>query len=343
MIADMHCDTIARLYAEKNPDVSLYSAPGYQVDIEKLKKSGYLLQNFALFLDLDRTPHPMETALAMADLYERELAKNKDSILPALSRADIEANQKAKKLSALLTLEEGDILEGSLANLRRFYGRGARMITLTWNHSNSIGHPNLCFDANGMPQFQKRCNDGLTSFGLDFIQEMEDLGMIIDVSHLSDGGFWDVYHHTKAPFAASHSNAAAVCNVCRNLTDDMIRALAERGGVMGLNFCTSFLAEEEPPNSPADIAAAISSPSCGRRPVSLMRDIIRHARHITNTGGIEVCALGSDFDGIDNDVEFGDASGMELLFDAFKKEGFSECEIDKIFYRNVLRVYHDVL
>lgn len=343
MIIDMHCDTIARLYAEKDTGISLREAEGYQVDLAKLKKGNYLLQNFALFLDLEETPHPMETALAMADLFEKAIAENSDIVRQVYNFKDIQKNRAENKISALLTLEEGDILEGSLSNLNKFYDRGVRMIALTWNYPNRIGYPNLFFDENGFPQFQKRCDRGLTSFGLELIAKMEEMGVIIDVSHLSDGGFWDIYYNTKKPFVASHSNAAAICNVSRNLTDDMICALAERGGVMGLNYCTSFLTKEELPKSPADISSAINGTKPITRPVSTVRDIVRHIKHITNIGGMEVCGLGSDFDGISNDVEFGDASGLEHLFYALKKAGFCESEIDKIFCENVLRLYQEVL
>lgn len=345
MVIDMHCDTISCLYKDKQrgKNVSLRSADGYRVDLTKLQKGGYLLQNFALFLDLAETAHPKDTALAMADLFDREMAANADCIRQARSYAEIEANRAEHKMSAVLTLEEGEILEGSLKNLDLFYERGARMATLTWNYPNSLGYPNLSFDTNGMPQFQKRCEKGLTPLGLEMIQKMEELGMIIDVSHLSDGGFWDVIHHTKAPFVASHSNAAALCNVCRNLTDDMIRALSERGGVIGLNYCTDFLVEPQglddfPGFSCGDTEAASTSEQ-----ISYVKDMVRHARYITNIGGMEVCGLGSDFDGIENAVEFKDASGMELLFDALKKGGFTEREIDLIFYQNVLRLYREVL
>lgn len=336
-VIDMHCDTIARLYSENNSASLRHNS--FHIDLEKLQKGGYLLQNFALFVDQRETNHPLETGLALADLYDRELVKNQDLIAPVLFREDIRENEKNGKLSALLTLEEGEILNGSLANLRIFYRLGVRMIALTWNYDNQIGSPNLQFDEQGEPLFSARSRQGLTDFGIELIREMERLGILIDVSHLSDGGFYDVLKHTSAPFVASHSNAAAVCNVCRNLTDDMIRALAERGGVMGLNFCTDFLREPTRETHTA-MGGTITAASM---PVSTISQMVRHLRHISNTGGIEVCALGSDFDGISNGVEFTDASGIQALADALSVNGFSTSDIEKIFYQNVLRVYHDVL
>lgn len=327
-VIDMHCDTIARLYSENNTASLRHNS--FHIDLEKLQKGGYLLQNFALFVNQKETENPLETALAMTDLYYRELEKNKDLVAPVLYLEDLEENRKNGKLSSLLTLEEGEILKGSLANLRIFYRLGVRMIALTWNYDNQIGSPNLQFDAQGEPLFSVRSQRGLTECGIELIREMERLGILIDVSHLSDGGFYDVLKYTSAPFVASHSNAASVCNVSRNLTDDMIRALAERGGVMGLNFCTDFLRDpsQETPAS---------------TPVSTIAQMVQHLKYISNVGGIEVCALGSDFDGISNGVEFTDASGIQALADALSRNGFSSSDIEKIFYKNVLRLYRDVL
>lgn len=324
-VIDMHCDTIGRLYSESEGN-SLFES-SFHIDLKKLQKGGYLLQNFALFVDSRAEENPLETALSMADLYYQELEKNCDIIRPVFTYKDIEANQEAGKISAMLTLEEGAILKGSLSNLRNFFRLGVRMIALTWNYDNEIGAPNLRYDTDNMPLFSERNMQGLTAFGIETILEMERLGMIIDVSHLSDGGFWDIIRHTKKPFVASHSNAAAQCGVCRNLTDDMIRALAERGGVTGLNFCTDFLCAPKP----------------GNPQISYIKDIVRHIRHITNVGGMDVCALGSDFDGIGNTLEFQDASGITAIADALKKDGFSENDIDKIFWKNVLRLYREVL
>lgn len=337
-VIDMHCDTIGRLYSEQNGNSLLENS--FHIDLNKLQKGSYLLQNFALYVDSKAVENPLETALAMTDLYYQELEKNRDIICPVFTYRDIEANQKAGKISAMLTLEEGAILKGSLSNLRNFFRLGVRMIALTWNYTNEIGAPNLCCDAEGMPIFSKRNQQGLTDFGIETILEMERLGMIIDVSHLSDGGFWDIIRYTKKPFVASHSNAAAQCNVCRNLTDDMIRALAERGGVTGLNFCADFLCM---PDAQTQTAFTTNNIADSRPQISYIKDIVRHIRHITNIGGIEVCALGSDFDGIENTLEFGDASGIPMIAEALKKEGFSESAIDKIFSENVLRLYQEVL
>lgn len=342
-VIDMHCDTIGRLFYE--PENNSLRRSSFHVDLEKLLKGGYLLQNFALFVESRSVENPLETALAMADLYYQELEKNTDIICPVFSYEDIEENQKNGRISAMLTLEEGAVLKGSLSNLRNFFRLGVRMIALTWNYENEIGAPNLRFDENKMPLFSERNPKGLTEFGIETILEMERLGMIIDVSHLSDGGFWDIVRHTKKPFVASHSNAASECGVCRNLTDEMIRTLAERGGVTGLNFCTDFLCMPQPETLTAFSTDHSDQTDSAAKPVPVSRiqDIVRHIRHITNVGGIDVCALGSDFDGISNDLEFTDASGIGRIADALKKDGFSENDIEKIFYKNILRIYRETL
>ena len=343
-VIDMHCDTIAQIYrSEQHHENQRLLSGNLCVDLQKMKKGGYLLQNFAMFTDQSETEDPLCAVLGMIDCYYRELEENKELIAPVFTYEDILENQKHQKMSAMLTLEEGCVVREDLALLRTFYRLGVRMIALTWNFENSIGFPNLMQDGQGKPLFQNRNEKGLTEFGIEMVQEMERLGMIVDVSHLSDGGFWDVLRYTGKPFVASHSNAAKECNVCRNLTDDMVRALADRGGVMGLNYCYDFLTESEQPEDLSTDASLFQDATVHQKKISRIEDMIRHIRHMVNVGGIEVCGLGSDFDGISNSVEFGDASGLPMLYDGLRKAGFSEEDTDRIFYKNVLRVYREVL
>ena len=323
-VLDMHCDTISKLYQEKG---ELYCNEGH-VSLQKMREGDYLLQNFALFVCQDEVKNPFEAALEMTDLYYVELKKNENIIAPVFEYEDIQNHRESGKISSILTLEEGAVLKGKMEYLRIFHRLGVRMIALTWNFENEFGAPNFLFNEKGIPEFSKRNSKGLTSFGKELVQEMEELGMIIDVSHLSDGGFWDVVKYTSKPFVASHSNAAAVCNVPRNLTDDMIRKLAERGGVLGLNFCGIFLnkaAEDNPFYQSA----------------GMIEDMKAHLKHVINVGGIEACGLGSDFDGIPVAPEIADASRMQMLAEALENEGFTYGEIEKIFYKNALRVYKE--
>lgn len=200
------------------------------------------------------------------------------------------------------------------------------MITLTWNYPNGIGFPNMT-SGEGFARLKSiNDQDGLTEFGIAYVQEMERLGMIIDVSHLGDAGFYDVLKYTTKPFVASHSNARTICNVARNLTDDMIKALAKRGGVMGINFCGDFL-----------------KPSTTGHVRSCVEDMVKHILYIKDLVGIDYVGLGTDFDGIDQNLEIQDASMMNLLAEALQKAGLSKAEIEKVFYGNVLRVYRQIL
>lgn len=339
---DMHCDTISELYKKRKTGSTenLYENEGH-IDLCKLQKGDALLQNFALFVSMGRTEDSLEEVLEMTDLYYRELEANKALIAPVYCFADIEKNRKAGKISALLTVEEGAVCKGNTAYLRDLYRLGVRMMTLTWNYPNELGYPAVCAAEsrmssaqgagaeNGAIPFYKRADreHGLTETGKEFVAEMERIGMILDVSHLSDAGFYDVLKLTKKPFVASHSNARAVCPWVRNLTDDMIKRLADRGGIIGLNFCPDFLTEVSPgePN-PGTITA-----------------ITAHAKHIIHVGGIDCIGLGSDFDGIDGHAGLKDYSYMPLLAEAFGKEGFSESEIEKIFYKNVLGLYKELI
>lgn len=333
--ADMHCDTVSRLYVERKSGSAedLYGNRGH-VDLCRLKKGGALLQNFALFVHMGKTENPLEEALRMADLYYGELEKYGDTAAPVFCFDDIERNRREGKISALLTVEEGGVCKGETAYLRILHRLGVRMMTLTWNFPNEIGYPavNLA-DFKGQAAagkgflYKADTEHGLTEKGREIIAEMERLGMIVDVSHLSDAGFYDVLETAKKPFVASHSNARAVCPVARNMTDDMIRRLAERGGVIGLNFCPDFLEDvPEGEMNPGTVAA-----------------ITAHAAHIIRVGGVECLGLGSDFDGIGGHGELPDCSYMPKLADALGKCGLSEDAVEKVFCGNVLRVYRENL
>lgn len=308
---DLHCDTIMCLMDSK-PPAGLYRN-SLSVDIEKLRAAKAQAQFFAMFIDLQKDGDPLIRALQMIDRFYQELEQNRQYIAVARDYAELRQNQQAGKLSAFLTIEEGGALNGDLVNLRNFYRLGVRLITLTWNYPNELGYPNC------LPE----CSDrGLTAFGREVVAEMNRLGMLIDVSHLSRQGFYDVAELTRQPFVASHSNAWAVTRHHRNVTDGMIRLLAEKGGVMGLNFEKSFL---------------------GEAPLSRVADMVAHIRHIWQVGGSEVIALGSDFDGISRELELSNSSEMNKLTDALAQNGFSQDDIEKICWKNALRVIKSVL
>ncbi|HEY3423370.1 MAG TPA: dipeptidase [Negativicutes bacterium] len=310
-IIDLHCDTIVAL-AESLKESELWQNI-FQVDIQKLKAANSLAQFFALYIDLKNGKDPLEWGLSLLDRFYQELAKNQDDIQLARSYQELCDNSQAGKISAFLTIEEGGALKGQLVNLRNFYRLGVRLITLTWNYPNEIGFPNH--------QWQYAA-DGLTTFGRDVVTEMNELGMIIDVSHLSDQGFYDVACLSTKPFIASHSNSRAVTNHTRNLSDDMIKVLAQKGGIMGINFAKDFL---------------------GSIDISRVEDMVRHIKHIHRVGGIEVIALGSDFDGINPNLEIKNIGEINKLIRALRAVHFSEADIEKICYQNAMRLLRDTL
>lgn len=316
-IVDMHCDTISRIY--KNPGTALWQND-FQLDLMKMKSSGYLLQNFAMFIDLEETDCPCTTCREQISVFQQEMEKNRDLIAPVTTYREIRENEKMGKMSALLTIEEGQVCKGDPEILKEFYELGARMMTFTWNHPNTLGFP-------AEPVFGSS-EGGLTGLGVDFLTIMEELGIIPDVSHLSDKGILEVCQLAKKPFAASHSNARAVCSRGRNLPDELIRKIAEKGGVIGVNFYGPFL---------------IRTPDAKECFYSYVKDIVRHIRHMVNTGGIACAGLGSDFDGIDDNLELRDCSHMDLLEQELQKNGFSPSEIERIFYENVLELYKELL
>ena len=334
-IMDMHCDTIGCL----SGTCSINSAGKgdtlrknhLHLDLEKMLKSEYSLQTFAMFIDQKNTPDPFDTVMQMISYYNNDIRENEDIIAPVLRYEDLLENEKQGKLSGLLAIEGGEAICGSMEKLHTVYDLGVRLMTLTWNYVNELGYPNLVLKEDGTPDFAARNLQGLTKTGIEIVEEMEHLGMLVDTSHLSDGGFWDVYKNTKKPFIASHSNAAEVRNVSRNLTDEMIRALGERGGIAGLNFCEWFLGEGWSSN-PAEKAQ------------QQLDAMVKHVKHLVNKGGMEICALGTDFDGIDESpLAIPDASYMESLLRELEKGGFTENELEAFCHGNVRRVLKEVL
>lgn len=327
---DMHCDTVSELWKREQAGekISLLDCDCH-INLRKMKQGDYLLQNFALFVNMEACADPWEHVQELFALYERLMKENGELIVPVTCTEEIERNRLNGKMSALLTVEEGGVCRGSLEKLDILYSQGVRMLTLTWNYQNELGSPNI--DRKKKPTLQDtfvpNVSDGLTEMGFAFVERMEELGMIVDVSHLSDAGFWDVARRAKRPFVASHSNARQICPCVRNLTDEMIRALAEKGGVTGLNFCADFLtkAQENTPN-PGTVEA-----------------VVRHAKHIVKVGGMECLGLGSDFDGIDTHAELPGADAMERLWHALVKGGFTQNQTDAVFGGNVLRLYREVL
>lgn len=327
-VFDLHCDTLSELRrAEMRGDGQTFARNNGHIDLEKLEKGDYMLQCFAAFVNLaDPTPgaDPLVTALEEIDVFKRMMERYSDRIAPVYRPEDIRKNAEAGKISGMLTIEEAGCCKGSLGVLRRLQELGVRMMTLTWNYPNELAAPN----ANPGGPLVANTETGLTERGFAFLEEMEKLHITADVSHLSDKGFWDIANHSTRPFAASHSNCRALSPHNRNLTDEMIRALAEKGGIAGLNYCASF------------VDADSAHPKLCR---STVERLAKHAAHFKQVGGIEVISLGSDFDGIGGQHELETAADMPLLAEALRREGFTEDEVEAIYWRNAYRFFKNNL
>ena len=306
---DLHCDTVMCLIDDLSQG-DLYEN-SWKIDIKRLQRAKSRIQDFALYVNMEKHPNSYARYCDMLALFQEQVTTYSNHIMHIRSYADIKACYDTNKIGALLSVEEGGVFEGDLHKLRKAYDDGVRLITITWNYANGLGEPH-CGDA----------TKSLTSKGVEFVELMEDLGMIVDCSHLNDGGTKQLGQILRKPFIASHSNARALTNHSRNLSDELITLIANKGGVIGLNFAQAFL---------------------GTSSISRIEDIVKHGLYIRNLGGDDVVALGTDFDGIRPDTEIEDIAHMPELYDAFIKAGLSEYSVDKIFWKNADRLFKEIL
>lgn len=314
---DLHSDTITMLHYPKENLIKNKR----MVNISSMKQGGTLVQCFSAFVPTGFYPKPVRNMLTwksfshIADKKDKLLQLHQDSLIPVHKIKDIELCEKSGKIGALFTIEDAGIIGNNLENIQKAYNRGVRIASLTWNHENTLAFPNSAK--------AKTMQKGLKPLGFEAVEEMNRHGIVIDVSHLSDGGFWDIAKTSKKPFIATHSNSRFVTNHPRNLTDDMIKALAEKGGVMGLNFAPDFLSSRKDKTSRID-------------------DMVKHILHIRNVGGSGVLAIGTDFDGIHGKLEIGTPADIPLLEDALLKAGLSQDELDNMMKNNIIRVFKEV-
>ncbi len=306
---DLHCDTIMQLL--DHPDSGDLYRNTWKIDIEKLQKAHSKVQDFALFINLGKTNDPYGRYEEMRNLCTTQIHLYGEHIQHVLSYQDVESVYESGKIGALMSIEESGVLGGDLDKLKQAYQDGIRLITLTWNYPNGLGEPH-CGE-----QHKK-----LTPKGIEFVEVMQDLGIIVDCSHLNDAGTEQLGDILDVPFVASHSNAREVTAHTRNLPDNLIKLIANKGGVIGLNFAQSFL---------------------GTSPVSRIDDIVKHGLYLINKGGEDVVALGTDFDGIKPNTEIKDASEMYRLYDAFKEAGLSVEQCEKLFWKNADRLLKEIL
>ena len=320
-LVDMHCDTIGRFL--EGQDLTRDNSQGH-IDIPKLKRGAVDLQIFACYV----APPQNETqknqaanrAFDQIDAVHQLVDENPDDLLLVLNPADLRQLRGTRKTGVFIGIEGGYAIENDLRLLRSFYRNGVRLMTLThWTHTDWA-------DASGDPE---PTYWGLTEFGEKVVQEMNQLGMIIDVSHSHDETFWDVIRLTDAPIVASHSCARALSDHHRNMSDEMLKALAKNGGVIGINFYPEFLdvGTDENPTPLVDV-----------------KTVVDHIDHVVKvTGKTDFVGLGSDFDGIGSPPEGLENVGlMANITKELVKRGYEDVDIKKILGGNFLRVFRRV-
>lgn len=310
-IVDAHCDTLWTAPREERT-LLIRSSQGH-LDLPRLLSAGVHVQFFALFSD----PHHGRVgftveALAMIERFYEAVDGSSGVLRPLLWQEDLEHVGEGH-VYGLLSIEGAEPLHGRIDLLRLFFRLGVRAIGLTWNYRNELADGQLDAESGG----------GLTPSGRAIVQEMERLGMLIDCSHLSDAGFWDLAQRTSGPFIASHSNSRAVCDHRRNLTDEQMQVVAGRGGVMGINFHPGFL------RTGGD---------------ATLDDIIRHIDYMAERVGPQAIGLGSDFDGISRTpIGVEDTTKLPRVADALVRRGYGETDIRGIMGENFLRVLQAAL
>jgi len=312
-VFDAHCDTICRMINE-GYSLEKSNKTGH-LDIFRMQEGGIDIQIFAVFIeDIYKPDRSLRRALQLINSFEQEVKKNHSYISLARNFSQLQEIKSSGKIAAVLSIEGGEVLEGELGILNILYQLGVRLLTLTWNQRNQI--------ADGIEE--ARTGSGLTNFGLQVIKEMNRLGMIIDVSHLSEKGFWEVVEQSQAPIVASHSNCYSLCSHPRNLKDEQLKAIADKRGVIGITFVPRFLTEKK-----------------GKVTIE---EIIKHIDYLVEKIGIDYVGLGSDFDGISEVItELSDVSRLPVFTRGLLARGYSKKAVKKILGGNLLRVLKTVI
>jgi len=310
LIVDGHCDSILDVYNGKK-SLALQNNIGH-LDFFRLQNN-VNLQFMAIFVESHHKPYnTLYNVLELIDLLNEEISKV-NFVQKVLTQKDLESFSPAS-VKILLTIEGGDCLGGSIRILRNLFNLGIRCLTLTWNNRNELG------DGCG----EEPHGSGLSQFGKNVVKEMNNLGMLVDVSHLAEKGFWDVLDTTGKPIIASHSCCKSICNHPRNLSDLQLKALAQNDGLIGINFYPPFLKDK-----PQEVT---------------IDDIVKHIVYASEVMGPEHVGLGSDFDGIDQVPQgLEDVSKLPFLIEKLERVGFSSKEIANIMGYNYLRVLKKVL
>jgi membrane dipeptidase len=358
IVVDSHDDTTQRLIFDKTFNLAASNKNG-NIDIPRMREGGLDALFFSIWVPSDVTgPPAVKRALDQIDAVREAVRTNPKDLVLATTAADVRKAAAEHKIAALMGMEGGHMIDDDLRLLRVYAALGVRYMTLTHFKNNNWADSST----------DQAAHNGLTAFGKDVVREMNRLGVVVDISHVADKTFYDALEVSKAPVMASHSSVRAIANHPRNMTDDMMRALARNGGVMMINYHAGFLSEEfrvasEKKSGNVVEAMAAMSKKCGgdeacstleseridheamakgELPKVTWEKIVEHIDHAVKVAGVDHVGLGSDFDGATMPLGMEDASKLPKLTDALLKKGYSEADIQKILGGNILRVMEAV-
>lgn len=365
IVVDTHADTPQR-FVDENFDIGSTDPNDVgHISLAKAKAGNLGAEFFSIWVDPETSKGRfVERTLDLIDSVYEQAARHPAQMMMAFSAADIERAHKEGKLAALMGIEGGHSIESDLRLLRDYYRLGVRYMTLTWSNTNDWADSSGDIDDSKIQH-----HNGLTDFGKQVVLEMNRLGMMVDISHVSDKTFWDAIAQSKAPVIASHSCARALVNAPRNMTDDMLRAVAKNGGVVDVNFFSGFndqkfwdAEQAQRRQEQAAIDAYLAKQRAEGKPVTYMdvdhvgreftakiprppfNSLIDSIDHIAKVAGVDHVGLGSDFDGVSGATPAGMDSAADLpnITQALLDRGYSAEDIHKILGGNVLRVFKEV-
>src|SRR5438094_6140766 len=358
IVVDTHDDTPQRLLFDKNFNIGTRNKDGH-VDIPRMREGGLDALFFSIWVPSDVTgPPAVKRALDLIDCVREAARLHPNDLMLATTAADIRRAAAEHKIAALMGMEGGHMIDDDVRLPRLYAALGVRYMTLTHFKNNNWADSST----------DKAAHNGLTSFGKDVVREMNRLGIMVDISHVADKTFWDVLETTKAPVMASHSSARAIANHPRNMTDDMMRALAKNNGVVMINYHAAFLSEEfrvasEKKSGTVVESMAAMSKKCGGNeacttmeseridheamakgelPTVSWEKIVEHIDHAVKVAGADHVGLGSDFDGATMPIGMEDASKLPKITGALLGKGYSDADVEKILGGNILRVMEAV-
>jgi membrane dipeptidase len=358
LVIDSHDDTPQRMLFDKTFDITVRHKDG-NIDVPRMREGGLDALFFSIWVPSDITGRPaVKRALDLIDSVHEAVKAHPSELMLATTAADVRRAAAAHKIAALMGMEGGHMIDDDLGQLRTYAALGVRYLTLTHFKNNNWADSST----------DKPAHNGLTPFGKDVVRELNRLGVMVDISHVADKTFYDALAVTTAPVIASHSSCRAIASHPRNMTDEMLRALAKNGGVVMINYHAAFLSEEfrvasEKRNGTVDVAMAAMSKKCGGNeacttmeseridheamakgelPKVTWEKIVDHIDHAVKVAGADHVGLGSDFDGATMPLGMEDASKLPKITDALLKKGYSERDVEKILGGNILRVMEQV-